>query len=386
MTLRRLTPALLAAWSVGCTAELPSPRTDPPLAQVAAPPPAAGPNPPAAKAALPPADTQDALSHAESAIRGGDVVGGLQKLDEVLRADPDNRRALGLLALNAQELAVKLEGPQRMPVFLSSAAALRRLRARNVELTPPERVLAPQILYNEACALALAGESNRAVASLRDALETGFARLDLIDTDTDLDSLRRLPDFLILQRTAERRSVEARIAATRPFAFDPTLPDLDGKPVALATLRGEVTAVVFWGTWCVPARKQVLNLVELTRRYQGRGLKVVALACEAEAGDAARSAVRTFLEEHEVTLPCLMADEAVRKRLPRFEGYPTTLLLDRDGKVRLQFTGFQPRLTIETAATLLLSEGKPAPAAAAPKPAEKAAKPAAKKDGAAAPR
>jgi thiol-disulfide isomerase/thioredoxin len=52
------------------------------------------------------------------------------------------------------------------------------------------------------------------------------------------------------------------------------LVDLDGKPVRLADLRGQVVFVNFWATWCPPCRDEMPGMValgkELAARYPGR--------------------------------------------------------------------------------------------------------------------
>jgi thiol-disulfide isomerase/thioredoxin len=355
MTLRRLVPALIACWLAGCSGPAPTtprPPSTPATAAAAEP---TKPSPAPAKV-----DVSGQLSRAESALKAGNLLGGVRLLDDLLQADPDNRRALGLFATAAQGLAGQFQRPQSSPLYLRSAQALRRLRERKVELTPEERTLAPVILYNEACTLALNGEAARAVVSLAEAFDAGFGRVDLLGSDPELEQLRRLPEFQALQRAAERRFVEAQLAATKPYPFDFRLPDLDGKPVALADVKGELTIVDFWGTWCPPCRKLTAHLADLASRYRDRGLRVVGLTYEAAPGDAARQAIRAFVGEKKITYPCLLGDAATRARVSRFQGYPTTLFLDRTGKVRLQTTGFQPMLTLETIVNALLVESPPA--------------------------
>jgi thiol-disulfide isomerase/thioredoxin len=354
MTLRRLVPALIALWLAGCSG--PAPTTPRPPSTTATAADAATTKPAPAPARV---DAAALLSRAESALKAGNLLGGARLLDELLQADPDNRRALGLLATVAPDLASQLQRPQNSPLLLRSAQALRRLRERKVELTPEERALAPVILYNEACTLALNGESTRAVVSLAEAFDAGFARVDLLDSDPDLDPLRRLPEFQALQRAAERRYVEAQFAATKPYPLDFRLPDLDGKPVALADVKGDLTIVDFWGTWCPPCRKLTAHLADLATRDRNRGLRVVGLTYEPAPGDAARQAIRTFVGENKITYPCLLGDAATRAKVPRFQGYPTTLFLDRTGKVRLQTTGYQTMLTLETIVNVLLVESPP---------------------------
>jgi thiol-disulfide isomerase/thioredoxin len=362
MSLRRLAPALLACVLAGCTHKTP-PRPPAKAPATQAPAPAAAvaakgqPAPAAGKAAAP-VDVSGLLKKAEEAHRSGNFELGMRLLDQVLQAEPAHRRALGRLALTSQNLAVRLQRPASSPFYLRSAWAIHRLRELKAELNPEERAMAPFILYNEACTLAISGENSRALRGLVEAFEAGFLQAERLDNDHELDTLHRFPEYLALQRNIERRLIEVMLATTRPYPFDFRLLDLDGKAVALADLRGEVTLVAFWGTWCLPARKELPHLADLAKRYHERGLRVVALAFEPEPGEPARQAVRAFVKQHPLDVPCLIGDAATRDRVPRFPGYPTVLFLDRQGKVRLQLTGYQTLLTLETAVNVLPDEVK----------------------------
>jgi MoxR-like ATPase len=47
------------------------------------------------------------------------------------------------------------------------------------------------VLYNLACAQALSGRREKALDALRAAVDAGFSDRRLLETDSDLDSLRR---------------------------------------------------------------------------------------------------------------------------------------------------------------------------------------------------
>ncbi|MCA1686500.1 MAG: TlpA family protein disulfide reductase, partial [Planctomycetia bacterium] len=216
-------------------------------------------------------------------------------------------------------------------------------------------------LYNEACALALDGEFARALGALTEAIDSGFFDLAQIETDGDLDNLRGLPDFQGIVGRLERRTILAMIAASQPFPFDFRLGDLDGKTTRLADFQGKVLVVAFWGTWSSPGRKLVPHLADLYGRFHDKGLEVVGLAYENEPGDAPIKAVRAFAREHGIVYPCLVGDEATRNQVTDFAGYPTTLVIDRAGKVRLRLNGYQPLSSLETAATYFLGETAESP-------------------------
>ena len=351
MPSRPFRTAVLAALLAGCTRE-PTSANRPASSRTATTAPAkvAGPTPPPSAATL--------VERGKRAAESGDLTAAVLFLSQAVRAEPTNRVALRLLALTAQRQAEILSRPQNSPFYLASGEAVRKLRNAYPDLTEEEKRMLPALLYNEACTLSLHGESARAIGVLAESMDAGFDRIELIEADPELDPIRDLPGFRNLQDRLERRHATAVLALQKPFPFDFRLPDPDGKAVALADFRGKVTVVVFWATWCSPARKEVTHLAELSRRSRKKDLAVVGISDEAEEGDKARKAVAAFVKENVITFPCLIGDEATRDKVPGFGGYPTTLFLDREGKVRLRLTGYQSPPAIEAVVDALLDPGK----------------------------
>jgi peroxiredoxin len=132
--------------------------------------------------------------------------------------------------------------------------------------------------------------------------------------------------------------------------FDFTFPDVDGKPLSLsdARFRGKVVLVTLGGTWCPNCHDEAQFLVPFYREHREQGFEIVALMFERH-GEFARSAraVRRYREDLGIEFPTLVAglsetDEA-SKALPALSGvygYPTAILIGRDGAVRSIHTGF----------------------------------------------
>ena len=79
------------------------------------------------------------------------------------------------------------------------------------------------------------------------------------------------------------------------------LGDLKDYEALVTEHRGKVLLVDFWATWCLPCREQFRRSIELSRKYEARGLVVVSISLdqfqEKETEAAYREKVLTFLRE-----------------------------------------------------------------------------------------
>ena len=120
--------------------------------------------------------------------------------------------------------------------------------------------------------------------------------------------------------------------ATAP-AF--TLPDLDGRALSLATLRGQTVLLYFWATWCPYCQKELPATVqELSRRYRDRQL--VVLAVNIEEG---RDKVRAWVKKHGVTVPVVLDGDGDVSGEYRVTATPTAVLVDRSGRTVARAVG-----------------------------------------------
>ncbi|MEJ5367479.1 MAG: TlpA disulfide reductase family protein [Bryobacteraceae bacterium] len=126
--------------------------------------------------------------------------------------------------------------------------------------------------------------------------------------------------------------------------------DLDGKPVSStdARFRGKPMILTIMGSWCPNCHDEAELLAELDRRYRDKGLVVVALGFEYTGeSERDRNQLRAFARRHKTEYTILYAgtteEGQVQKVLPQlanFGGFPTTIFLDRDHRVRSVHAGF----------------------------------------------
>jgi thiol-disulfide isomerase/thioredoxin len=313
--------------------------------------------------------TPDAMvTRAEQVAGSGDLVEAMRLLEKALAAQPANRGALFLLAQVAAVRGDEAERAERSALYIQAAEAIRKLRDHYSDLTTQERELLPRLIYNEACAFALEGHSEKALDRLAESIDVGVDDPAMVTADDDLVSIRGEPRYneLIARletvaRARAARNAKAILAVNRPFPFRFELPDLEGKTVTLDDLKGSVLLVDFWGTWCPPCRKELPVYKQLLAKYAERGLAIVGLNYERVPDAYVGSTVRQFVAAEGVPFRCLIGDDKTRDQIPDFVGYPTTLILDQSRKVRAKLVGYHTQIALEALIQPLLEEAAPGP-------------------------
>jgi thiol-disulfide isomerase/thioredoxin len=141
-----------------------------------------------------------------------------------------------------------------------------------------------------------------------------------------------------------RKGSKAGDADAGKPAPDLTLKDLDGKDTSLAQYKGKVVLVNFWATWCDPCRVEIPWLIEMQQKYGARGFTVLGVAMDEEG----RSVVAPFVEKErfdvkgaqsQMNYPILVGGDAAADKFGGLFGYPTSILISRDGKQIKRITG-----------------------------------------------
>ena len=96
--------------------------------------------------------------------------------------------------------------------------------------------------------------------------------------------------------------------------------------------------------------------VKLQEKFGDKGLQIVGLNYEMRDKEESIKQIRDFQKDQKMNYTCLLGDDATREQVPGFQGYPTTLFIDRTGKVRLQYVGLHPYATLEATVSALLEE------------------------------
>ena len=109
---------------------------------------------------------------------------------------------------------------------------------------------------------------------------------------------------------------------------------LTGGALRLSALRGKVVLLDFWATWCGPCEETIPRLEALDGRYRAQGLEIVGVSVDDDAGE-----VPPFVRAHGMRYPVFVDEGKQVMGLYAVRAVPTTVLVDRKGRVRARWMG-----------------------------------------------
>ena len=116
-----------------------------------------------------------------------------------------------------------------------------------------------------------------------------------------------------------------------------TLNDIEGKPLALASLRGKYVILDFWGSWCIWCIKGFPQMKEYYAKYPGK-FEILGIDCndtEEKWKDAVKKHELPWLHVYCPNESTLLADYGIT-------GFPTKIIIGPDGKIVKTIIGEDP--------------------------------------------
>ena len=125
-----------------------------------------------------------------------------------------------------------------------------------------------------------------------------------------------------------------------------------GEPVKLADLKGQYVLLEFWGYWCGPCIADMPVLMQLHEKFHGKGVTIIGVHLDVDGEVTTAKQLDEKLAGFkadawagkDLPFPVILAsgkrlgtgENAPRGDLAKaygVQGYPTTILIDREGKV-----------------------------------------------------
>lgn len=162
---------------------------------------------------------------------------------------------------------------------------------------------------------------------------------------------------LVLTLACEGKPQPAAGPAPAASVTDPAPPfrgrTIAGEPFDLADHRGDVVLLNVWATWCEPCKQEMPEMQALHLRHAAAGFTVIGIS-----PDPVRLAgeVRRLIGEYGLTYPNVHDPRNLVTQAFKIRGYPTTILIGRDGGMRWRRDGLiepgDPELSAALAAAL----------------------------------
>lgn len=114
-------------------------------------------------------------------------------------------------------------------------------------------------------------------------------------------------------------------------------------------LKGKITFMNFWGTWCPPCRAEIPHLIDLAKKYESNGFQIVGIALERSENNA-MSLVSDFVKKANINyrnFPSRPYAEEFSKKFGTIQYVPTTFVVGRDGKILETIVGARDHKAFE---------------------------------------
>lgn len=110
-----------------------------------------------------------------------------------------------------------------------------------------------------------------------------------------------------------------------------SLPDVNGKQVALSSFKGKYLLIDFWASWCAPCRQENPNVVNAYNKFKSKGFDVLGVSLDKNKEDWTRAITQDKLSWTHVS-DLKYWDNEVAK-LYGVQAIPANFLLDKEGNI-----------------------------------------------------
>jgi thiol-disulfide isomerase/thioredoxin len=132
---------------------------------------------------------------------------------------------------------------------------------------------------------------------------------------------------------------------------------LNGSPLTVADLGGNVAMIQFWTFACINCQRTLPYIVKWHQQYADQGLKVVGVHTPEFAFERETSNVQKALKEHQITYPVPLDNDFKTWKAYENGYWPQLYLADRQGKLRYGHIGEGAYEETEQTIRQLLQEG-----------------------------
>ena len=115
---------------------------------------------------------------------------------------------------------------------------------------------------------------------------------------------------------------------------DFTLKDIDGKIHQLSKYKGKVVLLNFWASWCPPCVHEMPSMSVLNDDLSSKPFEILAVNLGETKED-----MKPFLTKHKVSFSILLDPKRDLAKSWKVFAFPTSYVLDKNGKIRYSIAG-----------------------------------------------
>ena len=116
------------------------------------------------------------------------------------------------------------------------------------------------------------------------------------------------------------------------------LTDISGKLLEMNSYKKEPLVVHFWATWCPTCKLEAPNIGRISKKYN-----VITIA----VNSGSHEKIEAFMKEHELDYRVVNDKSGSLANRFGIEAYPTTLIYDKDGKLKFTEVGYSTTLGLQ---------------------------------------
>ncbi len=114
-------------------------------------------------------------------------------------------------------------------------------------------------------------------------------------------------------------------------------PRAGGPALVPSALKGKITLLNFWATWCPPCREEMPSIEKLAASLKGESFAVAAISVKEDA-----KTVDGFLKQYPYTFPIYLDTSGSASGNFVTRGIPTTFVLDKEARAIAAIVGSRP--------------------------------------------
>ncbi len=161
-----------------------------------------------------------------------------------------------------------------------------------------------------------------------DSLEAGYNKLSPSLKTSSYG--QKINAFIEEQKQIKEREKATQVGGTAPN-FSASTPD--GKTLSLNDIKGKITLIDFWASWCGPCRRENPNVVKVYKEFHDKGLEIISVSLDR---NGQKDRWIKAIEDDKMTwhhISNLKYWQDPIAKMYNVRGIPATFLLDAEGKI-----------------------------------------------------